>query len=82
MGYHQRVDYNKWLLKVGNKPEEVNPKGGFLHYGVIKNNYILVKGSIQGPAKRMIKLIQAVRPDHKIPKDTPAITYVSLEAKQ
>ncbi|MBW3001810.1 50S ribosomal protein L3 [Candidatus Woesearchaeota archaeon] len=82
MGYHQRVDYNKWLLKIGNKPEEINPKGGFLHYGDVKNNYILVKGSIQGPAKRMIKLIQAVRPDPKVPKEAPAISYVSLEAKQ
>jgi large subunit ribosomal protein L3 len=81
-GYHQRVDYNKQVLRIGNKPAEINPKGGFLHYGTVKNSYILMKGSIQGPVKRMIKLIQAVRPNPKIPKDAPAITYVSLEAKQ
>ncbi|MBD3303516.1 50S ribosomal protein L3 [Candidatus Woesearchaeota archaeon] len=81
-GYHQRVDYNKWLLKIGNKPEEINPKGGFIRYGNVKNNYVLVKGSVQGPAKRMIKLVQAVRPDPRIPKEAPAVSYVSLEAKQ
>lgn len=81
-GYHNRVDYNKWLLKIGSKPEEVNPKGGFLRYGILKNTYVLVKGSIQGPVKRMITLTRAVRPDPKIPKQAPAITYVSLEAKQ
>jgi large subunit ribosomal protein L3 len=82
MGYHQRVDYNKWLLKISNKPEEINPKGGFLRYGVVKNNYVLVKGSVQGPAKRMIKLVQAVRPDKKVPSEAPAISYTSLESKQ
>jgi len=81
-GYHQRVDYNKWLLKIGNTPAEINPKGGFLRYGNVKNNFILVKGSVQGPAKRMIKLIQATRPNPKIPKDAPAIAYLSLESKQ
>lgn len=82
MGFHQRVDYNKWLLKIGANPEEINPKGGFLRYGTVKNNYVLVKGSVQGPAKRMIKLIQAVRPNKKVPAEAPAISYVSLESRQ
>jgi large subunit ribosomal protein L3 len=82
MGYHQRVEYNKWILKVDNDPKKINPKGGFLHYGLIKNNYVLVKGSIQGPAKRMIKMIHAVRPTKKIKGEAPAITHISLESKQ
>src|SRR3989344_309049 len=45
MGYHQRTEYNKLLLKIGDKPEEVNQKGGFHKYGVLKNSYILIKGS-------------------------------------
>jgi len=80
-GYHQRVEYNKWLLKLGNNPDEINPKGGFLRYGVIKNNFILLKGSIQGPAKRLIKLVQPLHPNRKIPAEAPAIVYTSLEAK-
>ena len=80
-GYHQRVEYNKWLLKLGNNPDDINPKGGFLRYGVIKNNFILLKGSIQGPAKRMIKLVQPLHPNRKIPAEAPAIVYTSLEAK-
>ena len=81
-GYHQRVDYNKWLLKISNTPSDVNPKSGFIRYGVVKNNYLLVKGSIQGPAKRMITLTQAIRPNKKIPKEVPAIVYTSLETMQ
>ncbi len=65
MGYHLRTEYNKWLLKTGDKPEEINPKGGFLHYGLIKNNYLLLKGSIPGPVKRPIILTEPIRPKNK-----------------
>lgn len=82
MGYHQRVEYNKQILKMGSNPEEINPKGGFLRYGVVKNNYLIIKGSIQGPAKRLIKLTQAIRPNKKMHSEAPAIVYISLETKQ
>ena len=81
-GYHQRVDYNKLLLKISNDPSVINPKGGFLHYGNVKNNYLIIKGSIQGPAKRMIKLIKSIRPNKKMPKDAPSLVFVSLRSKQ
>ena len=35
MGYHQRTEVNKLILKIGENGEEINPKGGFLHYGNI-----------------------------------------------
>lgn len=66
MGYHQRTEYNKVLLKIGNKPDEINPKGGFHCYGLIKNDYILMKGSIIGPKKRIVRLNHAIRPSKKL----------------
>ncbi len=72
LGYFQRTEFNKWLLKIG-KPEEINPKGGFVRYGIIKNPYIIVKGSIAGPKKRLIRFNLAIRPNKKIPKEAPAI---------
>ncbi|MEK6867247.1 MAG: 50S ribosomal protein L3 [Nanoarchaeota archaeon] len=82
MGYHNRTEFNKWIVKISDKAEEVNPKGGFLHYGNVKNEYMLVKGSIQGPAKRLIRLNLPKRPDPLVPKDAPSIVYTSLESKQ
>ena len=29
MGYHTRTELNKFVLKIGDKPEDVNPSGGF-----------------------------------------------------
>ncbi|MDI6896107.1 50S ribosomal protein L3 [Methanocella conradii] len=80
-GYHQRTEYNKRIIKLGDKAEEVTPAGGFLHYGVLRNPYIVVKGSIPGPVKRMVRLRPAVRPK-ALPKQAPEITYISTESKQ
>ena len=80
MGYHKRTDYNKWVLKVSDKPEDINPKGGFMQYGIVKNEYLLVKGSIPGPAKRAIVLTEPLRATNK--QETAEITYISTESKQ
>ncbi|MBS3105653.1 50S ribosomal protein L3 [Candidatus Woesearchaeota archaeon] len=81
MGYHLRTEYNKWIMKIGNKAEEINPKGGFVNYGVVKNPYVLLKGSVSGAQKRMIRLIDSIRAKRSI-SEPPPITYISTESKQ
>ncbi len=81
MGYHLRTEYNKQVLKIGNKIDEINVKGGFINYGFVKNSYILVKGSIAGSQKRLIKLTEPMR-SKKAAEEAPQITYTSLESKQ
>ena len=61
MGFHTRTDYNKLLLKVSSKPAEINSKSGFNGYGFVKTDYILLKGSIPGSRKRLIRLREPVR---------------------
>ncbi len=82
MGFHTRTEYNKWLLRIGEKPEELRTNGGILHYGVVKNPYLLVKGGIAGPVKRLVRLSDAIRSNPKIPKNAPEIQYVSIASKQ
>ncbi len=65
-GYHTRTEYNKQIFKISDKAEEINPKSGFLHYGLVKNDYILLKGSIPGQIKRAVKLTYPVRPQKNI----------------
>ncbi|MAG50153.1 50S ribosomal protein L3, partial [archaeon] len=81
MGYHTRTEYNKWIIKMGSDPKEINPKGGFLHYGNVKNDYLLIKGSIAGSAKRLIRLVEPIRMNKK-PNQAPEIKYINLESKQ
>ena len=62
MGFHQRTEYNKRVIKIGTDGEEITPKGGFVHYGVIRSDYILVSGSVPGSVKRLIRMRDAIRP--------------------
>lgn len=75
-GYHTRTSFNNWLLKISDKPEEINKKGGFLYYGLVKNSYILVKGSVTGSTKRLVRMVTSTRPNRKIPNEAPSITYI------
>ena len=81
LGYHLRTEYNKLLIKIGTKTEEINERGGILHYGIVKNPYILIKGSIGGAQKRLVRFTDPMRP-HKDTLVQPQVVYVSLESKQ
>ncbi len=59
-GYHSRICYNNLILKIGKGDFE--KKGGFEHYGVLKNEYIILKGSVPGPQKRGIVITPAMKP--------------------
>ena len=76
-GYHLRTEYNKWLIKIGSQESNINPAGGLTHYGPIKNPYILLKGSVGGPPKRLVRLSIARRPNHHIPKEAPRVETIA-----
>ncbi|MDI6718129.1 MAG: 50S ribosomal protein L3 [Methanomicrobiales archaeon] len=80
-GYQQRTEFNKRILKIGTDGSEITPSGGFLHYGIVHNPYIMIKGSVPGPCKRLIRIRPAMRlGEHKI--RTPVIHMVSVQSKQ
>ena len=81
MGFQQRTEFNKRILKIGENAKEITPAGGFLHYGVINNPYVLIKGSIPGPVKRLVRIRPAIRQGEHIVR-TPAIQHVSIQSKQ
>jgi large subunit ribosomal protein L3 len=82
MGYHQRTEYNKRILKIGKDGKEVTLKGGYIRYGTLKGPYILIEGSIPGTEKRPIRLRYPARPPKTTPEEPPQITHVSLESPQ
>lgn len=80
MGYHQRVQYNNQVVRIGAKPEDVNVKGGFRHFGLVRGEYLLLRGSTPGPAKRLLILTAPVR--RLAQPAAPAVKYLSLASKQ
>ncbi len=82
LGYHQRTEYHKRIMQIGENEEEINPKGGFIRYGKIRGDYILLLGSIPGPKKRLIRIRKTIRPSKSFVVNSPEITFVSRESQQ
>ena len=63
LGYFTRVINNSKIIEIGNINEKnINPGNGFKKFGMIKNDYIIVYGSVQGPSKRPLLITAPIRP--------------------
>jgi large subunit ribosomal protein L3 len=81
MGFHQRTEINKRILRIGDDGENLTPKGGFPHYGAIRKDYLILSGSVPGPAMRMIKLRCAMRPPTKREETKIVISYTPFSSR-
>jgi len=74
-GYHHRTELNKKIYRVGKAEDpksastefdltekKITPMGGFPHYGTVSNDFVMVKGCIVGPRKRVITLRKSIFP--------------------
>jgi len=67
-GFHQRIEYNKRIMVMSSTIKEefvINPDGGFKHFGNVSGDYIIVKGSVPGTYRRLIKLRKQIRKESK-----------------
>ncbi|MBI2085336.1 MAG: 50S ribosomal protein L3 [Candidatus Aenigmarchaeota archaeon] len=81
LGFHSRTELNKRIILVGDKNTAVTPAGGFVKYGLVPNDYLIVQGSVAGPRKRLIRLRFSVRPP-ALNRPLPELKSISLESKQ
>ena len=66
LGTFTRTHYNLKVIDSGKISEKnINKNSGFKNYGVIKSNYIILAGSVQGPAKRQILVTSPMRATKK-----------------
>ena len=63
MGYNNRTEYNKKILKLGTEKDVkgINKKDGFKNYGLVKNDFLVIAGSVAGPSKRAVGIRQPIR---------------------
>ncbi len=76
LGMFTRIAYNNSILKIG-KEEPGKEIGELKHYGKIKTEYLILKGSVAGPSKRQILITASLRPTKKIKKLN--YEFISLE---
>ncbi len=62
LGMFTRVSYNKNIIDIGKAEGKLK---GIKKYGDVKTDYIIVRGSIQGPSKRQLILTSPLRPSKK-----------------
>jgi hypothetical protein len=68
-GYHHRTEINKKIYGIGAKGDEkscttdqdptvkgINPMGRFVHYGMVTEDFLLIKGGVPDVVKRLITL--------------------------
>src|SRR6266705_1171848 len=76
----EQLEFGKQILKMGNNGADVTPKGGFLRYGPVKTEYTVLRGTIPGPARRLVALRY---PSRGTPvRDPPKIAQLNLSSKQ
>jgi len=62
MGFHQRTETGKRILVSANATEKpITPPGGFPHFGEVRGDYAVLKGSVPGPARRFVMVRMALR---------------------
>lgn len=76
-GYHHRTTLNKKIYRIGRSAftdasnattehditkKTITPLGGFQGYGIVRNDYVMIKGSVNGPRRRVITLRRPMAP--------------------
>jgi len=73
-GYHHRTSINHKVYRIGKADDDSNastefdrtkktitPLGGFVRYGEINNDFVMLKGSIPGVKKRVVTLRKSLK---------------------
>ena len=63
-GLHQRIEYDKKIMVMDNNENikyKINPAGGFKHFRTVNEVFIILRGSVPGTYKRLIKLRSQIR---------------------
>ncbi len=76
-GFQNRVAYNKKIIMLGSDDSLVNKKGGFKNYGLIKNKYLMVAGSIPGTSKRIVAIRDETRSNVRNSLELTDISHIS-----
>ncbi|KYC49980.1 MAG: 50S ribosomal protein L3 [Candidatus Methanofastidiosum methylothiophilum] len=76
MGFHTRTELNKRIFRITNpKDLDITPKEGFKNYGLLKSDYAMLKGSVGGSTKRILRLRKSIRVPERRTGGSPDITF-------
>merc|ERR1711957_176427 len=77
LGYGHRTEINKKIYRIGKASKDdpssamteadltekgITPMGGFSHYGEVTQDWVMVRGGVMGPRKRIITMRKSLLP--------------------
>jgi len=88
-GFHHRTEMNKKVYRIGISGQSshrastkydvtdrsITPMGGFPRYGNVKEDFIMLKGSVPGPVRRTLTIRQSLFPQ----KNRKAVEQIELK---
>jgi len=97
-GYYHRTELNKKIYRIGKgerygtknsattqtdiTEKNITPMGGFPHYGVVRDDFLIVKGCIVGPKKRFIMLRKSMMVQtSRIHLEEVALKFIDTSSK-
>jgi large subunit ribosomal protein L3e len=73
-GYHHRTEVNKKIYRIGKSDDkssaateydltvkQITPVGGFPHYGTVREDFVMIKGTCAGVRRRVLTLRKSLR---------------------
>jgi len=76
-GYHHRTEINKKIYRIGKAAKDdpngattehdltekgITPMGGFSHFGEVTQDWVMIKGTVMGPRKRLVTIRKSLLP--------------------
>jgi len=97
-GYHHRTHLNKKIYRIGRSAvvdsanatteydmtdKTITPLGGFIGYGIVRNDYVMLQGSIAGPRRRVITLRRLMAPQtsKKLQEKVVRLKFIDTSSK-
>lgn len=77
MGFHRRTIYHLKILDIKDSSELDYPLS-FRRYGQLRSKFLLIKGTVPGSSKRLIKMRFSVRPVREEMKTPVRLTYMKI----
>jgi len=94
-GYHHRTEINKKIYRIGSGADEnsastefdltkkkITPLGGFPHYGVVSEDFLMLRGAIVGIKKRAVTLRKTLVPQVKrVASEKIVLKFIDTSSK-
>jgi len=93
-GYHHRTIINQKIYRIGKTAansgttesdlteKSINPMGGFPHYGMVNQDFVMLHGAVMGPKKRIVTLRKAiVTPTSRGAREKIILKFIDTSSK-